>query len=728
MGTLIYTVESTDFNGVNTLIEIHDRDANVESPRSLTPTDNYLVYHLPDGTDIMEPIQGSGCTINAIGNDDDNLRQLFTSDVRRFPVYVKKDGIRVFSGYVTTEIYTEDYSDTRFEINIECNDGLAILKRLDFGRDVTELSNLRDLVEDCCVAIGVTKVHTYFTLFRDALTGSDNVELDTLSLRNYNFYDEQFEPESLYFVLAEFCRALDLIVYRKADILYIVNPIQLTESTITERVYIITTGNLVKVSEQAYTNTTAVVDTDMYWGTTTQKLDILPAFNSLKLELSGHADSEYTPYPDWSSKDDESSAYLEPDPATRVEFISTVNYEDHSRNEYSFSSLPQKITGWERNSGYSFWCITESGEGKSEDEKYEDRKFDFWVKLAPTTTQTFFGVFNFRNVRGDLTPAYSKEIDLESFRFDSGFTTSQAYKLTGVFRVNYLEEFYYYSTPPELLTAAPVFRLTLLDKTTDAVMGYWGYKTTDTNVLYPKFYDNTSNNVIMFPVVSKEEGALTITEQDINFEFIIPSFEYNWRIEIMDMVVGRGDTMVGDRDLINRMQTLAIKDISIVPWDLNKEQIPRNDISFTVALAPSFKSEAPTISLKVGDATRYAETDDGSIAFKSALMLTDYPGRLAGNFYLPVNPTDITSLNELVSKQYISQFQSPRFNLTGSFVRVAGVTEDLIWGVDSVLNKTTLITDANLPNKKFYLKSGNYSDSTGVCNVDLLEIHANNIT
>lgn len=107
--------------------------------------------------DLFTPIHSMGAVVTLESTSNFQFAPLMTAPDRTYRMRIEKNGKEVFRGWVTNELYEEEYDQPPYPVSIRATDGLASLE--DYQLDVeglppahskyTALVSLADLIEGC---------------------------------------------------------------------------------------------------------------------------------------------------------------------------------------------------------------------------------------------------------------------------------------------------------------------------------------------------------------------------------------------------------------------------------------------------------------------------------------------------------------------------------------------------------------------------------------------------
>lgn len=181
------------------------------------PSDEPLVIEWTE-TEKLEPVQGSGATLQLVSKADRQYKDLYTVDAGSIRMDVYKNDLLYWSGTLDTETYEEPFSyENEYEVKLTFSD-FALLERLNFTlRGARSISNLIEAI------IAETKInHKGFVKHISTTCPSVSGEmLDGVGISCENFYDEDGEPMTMREVLEEILRPFALRLLQRAGKLFI---------------------------------------------------------------------------------------------------------------------------------------------------------------------------------------------------------------------------------------------------------------------------------------------------------------------------------------------------------------------------------------------------------------------------------------------------------------------------------------------------------------------------
>lgn len=223
---IIYTLPFKSRKELSYTVEIQKE--NYEGrPLELTGGDSPFSIELNDEDFLYTPARFSTATVHVVG--DDYLQSLYSIGYQQFRVNLKQDNKVVWTGFVKPELYTQDYTSTIFDLEIECMSALSTLEYLDYkqaGEEARVFVSLWDLLKKCITSSNglydsVYIPHVYASSESDYNTGV-NV-LQNMKVSEQDFFDEDDKPMKLKEVLEEICKLLNWTVCDWKGSLYFVD-------------------------------------------------------------------------------------------------------------------------------------------------------------------------------------------------------------------------------------------------------------------------------------------------------------------------------------------------------------------------------------------------------------------------------------------------------------------------------------------------------------------------
>lgn len=212
MYNLIYTMPFTNVDGEALTVQILE-DGGTGSPVELTGGTPPFIVDVNDEDFLYTPTRFSGATLKLVGSD--YLQKLFSTQYQKFKVNLVKAGSVIWTGFITPELYSQDYDNSLFELEIECISALSTLEYIDFKQEGATVS-LLGIIKKC---ITESKGDFRAVYIPNVYTSS----LDGITVSTANFIDEDGKAMTLKECLEEVCKFLNWAVTEYDGCIYFID-------------------------------------------------------------------------------------------------------------------------------------------------------------------------------------------------------------------------------------------------------------------------------------------------------------------------------------------------------------------------------------------------------------------------------------------------------------------------------------------------------------------------
>lgn len=168
--------------------------------------------------DIYSPIFGSTATLQFVGSD--LLQGLFSAKPTDNYIEILKQGALFWQGYISQNIYSQDFSHETFEFEIEAVSAISVLKSLPF-KGVEKSTTFKEYITYAISQIPQCTIKNIYV--HDTLTLKTNhgKVIDLLSCHSSNWFDEENKPNSIYDVLENIALYLNMCIVIVQDSVYL---------------------------------------------------------------------------------------------------------------------------------------------------------------------------------------------------------------------------------------------------------------------------------------------------------------------------------------------------------------------------------------------------------------------------------------------------------------------------------------------------------------------------
>lgn len=212
MYNLIYTMPFTNVDGEALTVQILE-DGGTGSPVELTGGTPPFIVDVNDEDFLYTPTRFSGATLKLVGSD--YLQKLFSTQYQKFKVNLVKAGSVIWTGFITPELYSQDYDNSLFELEIECISALSTLEYIDFKQEGATVP-LLGIIKKC---ITESKGDFRAVYIPNVYTSS----LDGITVSTANFIDEDGKAMTLKECLEEVCKFLNWTVTEYDGCIYFID-------------------------------------------------------------------------------------------------------------------------------------------------------------------------------------------------------------------------------------------------------------------------------------------------------------------------------------------------------------------------------------------------------------------------------------------------------------------------------------------------------------------------
>lgn len=168
---------------------------------------------------IYAPLKQSGCSIKVL---TDRILDLYTGKRDEVEVRIYRNHMLLWFGYLTPNIYSQEYETDVDLLTLEAIDTIAQLENIKYNRKTNDIVTFMDIFKYIFDTVDVNKNIKYIYV-QDTL--SKNCE--SLAILERNFFDEEGEPQNMNEVLGDILTYLGMTIVQWMDGYYLFDPIAL---------------------------------------------------------------------------------------------------------------------------------------------------------------------------------------------------------------------------------------------------------------------------------------------------------------------------------------------------------------------------------------------------------------------------------------------------------------------------------------------------------------------
>lgn len=235
-------------------------------------TDPFIVTYEGED-DIFKPLKLSGATVRCWV--DDYMFDLYSGKAKGTKCTLYKGDKIEWMGYLTPNIYNQDYMQYKFELELEAVDGLSILEHVPYYTADTTLISFLDIIKKAINSTGLN--------FKNLnVLNSYDINLEDLHISEENFFSEEGEAMSYKEVLEEMLKYLGCDMFQYQDNIYIVDLKKLQRKNESFRVYNLITN---AITEEIQSNSVDFTDKIIYAGAS---ISLSEVFNKVSVVANGY--------------------------------------------------------------------------------------------------------------------------------------------------------------------------------------------------------------------------------------------------------------------------------------------------------------------------------------------------------------------------------------------------------------------------------------------------------
>jgi hypothetical protein len=187
-----YKVPFKTLSGRDSVVTLEERDyagSVIELIAGGTP---FIIN--TDQSDLLAPIRSSTATLTVVGSE--YLQNLYTNDPQGIRVKCEVDGAVKWLGYLLPDTFSQDFSSSEFEYEMEAVSAFSTLKYKEFDL-ADDFVTFWDIINEARLLAGYNDV--YYTNSVKA----ESSDYFSLKIASANFYDELGEAMTYYEILEE---------------------------------------------------------------------------------------------------------------------------------------------------------------------------------------------------------------------------------------------------------------------------------------------------------------------------------------------------------------------------------------------------------------------------------------------------------------------------------------------------------------------------------------------
>lgn len=212
MKRLFYYSEFKDVAENSIRVEIHkDSDSEVSATELLLSADTAQIEC--DADSLFSPVKVSELTLNVLTKDIQ--KELYTAKANEVSAKVFKNGVLLWFGYLSPNVYSSDYTDETNLLSLEFVDTLSQLdyfkyRYIDTAENKSYIRSFYDIITTILDRIDGEKIINEIYLSNSLQVDGSNDVLGSIMIQERNFFDESEEANTCKNVLSEIVKYLSM--------------------------------------------------------------------------------------------------------------------------------------------------------------------------------------------------------------------------------------------------------------------------------------------------------------------------------------------------------------------------------------------------------------------------------------------------------------------------------------------------------------------------------------
>lgn len=208
---LVYTLPFASIDGKAYEVKI-EREGYAGKTTELRGQTSPFTVTIDSEEFIYTPTRFSTATMAIFGGD--YLQDLFSTDYRMHRITLYANGVAVWCGFIKPELYTQDYSSDKFNLEINCYSAMSVLEFVEYkqaGEErgfVSLWSLLKKCVEESRGLYTAIYIPHVYSVSQSEYNNWNN-PLESMMVSEQNFFDEDDNPMSLKEVLEEIMKLMN---------------------------------------------------------------------------------------------------------------------------------------------------------------------------------------------------------------------------------------------------------------------------------------------------------------------------------------------------------------------------------------------------------------------------------------------------------------------------------------------------------------------------------------
>lgn len=290
-----YIVPFISLKGTNYEVEIQT-EGYTGVVKELVGSATPFTVKIDDNDFLYSPCRFSTASLRLVG--DDYLQELFSTNYQQYRIVLKSGTNVVWVGFVSPEVYTQDYANIPFELEVQCSSAMSTLEYLDYKKvgEACTFVSIFDVLKQCVKSANADYSNIFvphvYASSEAAYAANENV-FEKMTISEQNFFDEDGKALKLKEVLEEVCKFLGWTCVDSFGSLYFVDVDYNGD-------YLAYSGDFSSVTTRSFG---AMNVQQIGFAGGDQTLDILGGYSKASVKASNYAAGDLSPKEEYDNLD-----------------------------------------------------------------------------------------------------------------------------------------------------------------------------------------------------------------------------------------------------------------------------------------------------------------------------------------------------------------------------------------------------------------------------------------
>lgn len=204
---LAYIIPFKSLRNDDIVVHILSESNLIEKPIELLAGDTPAIISGDDDDFLYTPSRKSTCKLKIVGSD--YLQDLYSNSYQQWKVNIYRNNSIIWTGFITPENYTQDFTNNLIELDLEAKSALTVLENIEY---TTKYKKWLTVWEYLANIIALSKADYTHIIVPDTYQLEEGNIFENMKISEYNFFDEEGEAMMALETLEELCKFLNWTV------------------------------------------------------------------------------------------------------------------------------------------------------------------------------------------------------------------------------------------------------------------------------------------------------------------------------------------------------------------------------------------------------------------------------------------------------------------------------------------------------------------------------------